>query len=82
MRAAWPANFWWGAGQEYIKSRLEAGFDSSYLRQLLDYTVYVIGCLEAPARQTSTQQACASVQPLTHPIGFNATVQCKCVPVM
>lgn len=45
-----------------MRTRLEVGFDPSYLRQLLDYLVYIIGSLEAPARRESTKQVAAIAQ--------------------
>ncbi|KAK9805063.1 hypothetical protein WJX73_010256 [Symbiochloris irregularis] len=40
----------------YVRARLEAGFDLGYLRQLLDYLVYVISSLQAPVRREASQR--------------------------
>ena len=42
--------------QDYIETRLAAGCDVQYLRQLFEFMVYVISKLEAPARRPQTQQ--------------------------
>ena len=48
--------------QGYIRDRMQAGYDAEYLRQIFDFIVYTISCMEAPARRESTQKVCP-----THP---------------
>lgn len=59
--------------QDYIRTRLQAGYDSGYLQQLFDFIVYIISSLEAPARSESTkkvsQLACILAYPLC--LGLN-----------
>lgn len=42
--------------QDYIRTRLQAGYDPEYLHQLFDFIVYIISSLEAPARSASTKK--------------------------
>ena len=43
--------------QDFIRERMQAGYDPGYLRQIFDFIVYTISCMEAPARRESTQKA-------------------------
>ena len=45
-----------GVLQEYIRDRMQAGYDAEYLRQIFDFIVYTVSCMEAPARRESTQK--------------------------
>lgn len=42
--------------QGYIRDRMQAGYDAEYLRQIFDFIVYIVSCMEAPARIESTQK--------------------------
>ena len=42
--------------QGFIRDRMQAGYDPEYLRQIFDFIVYTISCMEAPARRESTQK--------------------------
>lgn len=42
--------------QDFIRTRLNAGYDPEYLQQLFDFLVYIISSLEAPARSDSTKK--------------------------
>lgn len=52
------------AVQGFIRERMQAGYDPEYLRQIFDFIVYTISCMEAPARRESTQKA--RLLPLRH----------------
>lgn len=47
------------AVQGFIRDRMQAGYDAVYLRQIFDFIVYSISCMEAPARRESTQKVSA-----------------------
>ncbi|BDA47598.1 probable T-complex protein 11-like protein 2 at N-terminal half [Coccomyxa sp. Obi] len=55
---------------DYIRTRLQAGYDPEYLQQLFDFIVYIISSLEAPARSESTKKGYAEVMST-----FAATIQ-------
>ena len=55
------------AVQGFIRERMQAGHDPEYLRQIFDFIVYAIGCVEAPARRASTQKVCLSPLGHSHP---------------
>ena len=55
------------AAQGFIRERMQAGYDPEYLRQIFDFIVYTISCMEAPARRESTQKACLSPLGTLHP---------------
>lgn len=55
------------AVQGFIRERMQAGYDPEYLRQIFDFIVYTISCMEAPARRESTQKAGLLRQKVLHP---------------
>ena len=55
------------AVQGFIRERMQAGYDPEYLRQIFDFIVYTISCMEAPARRESTQKVRLSFLGCLHP---------------
>ena len=63
--------------QGFISERMQAGYDPEYLRQIFDFIVYTISCMEAPARRESTQKVCLSFLGHLHPHTSCTTPGCK-----
>ena len=61
--------------QGYLRDRMQAGYDAEYLRQIFDFIVYTISCMEAPARRESTQKVRPSY-PFSHPPCYRDISSC------
>ena len=67
----------WHTVQGYIRERMQAGYDAEYLRQIFDFIVYIISCMEAPARRESTQKVWPS-QKYPHPTSLEGLIFSGC----
>ena len=68
-------NVWCPVVQDFIRTRLNAGYDPEYLQQLFDFLVYIISSLEAPARSDSTKKVRHYWLPLTSHLFHKSCIQ-------